>query len=81
MGSIMNLDMTDIISKMEGYAVQGIKGVYIINTFVKNTYPRSNILLGSAQNHATRVAHIRSVIREMIVTKLCRWTNCWKHVY
>jgi hypothetical protein len=65
MSSVMNIDNQDLISKMEGFAIQGMRGdsefigiVFIFTLIIR--------LSGAARNHQQHCSKIRSLIRQEI---------------
>lgn len=66
MNSVMGIDNQDLVSKMEGFAVQGMKGLNVHYYFL----PTDLLHLGAATNHKQQVSEIRSKIRDIINTKL-----------
>jgi hypothetical protein len=63
MASVMNIDNQDLISKMEGFAVQGMKGMFA-RTFARCT--KFHYLTGAAKNHQKRCSDVRAAIRHEI---------------
>jgi hypothetical protein len=59
----MKTDSQDFIGKMEGFAVQGIKGMFNV---VGNSIYSFESSLGAAQNHQQRASAVRSEIRHEI---------------
>jgi hypothetical protein len=62
MGSVMGIDNQDFISKMEGFAVQGMKGLIVHHFF----WPAHSLYSGAAMNHKQQVSVICSKIRNII---------------
>ena len=74
MEEVMNIDKQDLISKMEGFAIQGIKGLLSILNIILlllALYP------GAATNHKACVSGVQSAIREIINKKLHKFTYCF----
>jgi hypothetical protein len=68
MGTVMGIDNQDVVSRMEGFAIQGVKG-----TFASGPYSnRASILLlpGAVSNHVQLVSQVRAAIRDIINQKL-----------
>ena len=66
MGTVMNVENQDLISKMEGYAVQGVHGKRCRSHILTEMYLAS----GTASNYRQCVRHICSQIRSIITKGL-----------
>jgi len=75
MGSVMGIDNQDLVSKMEGFAVQGMKG----SNFHYFCCPSDLLHLGAATNHKQQVSAIRSKIHDIINTKLHQFFSVQRH--
>lgn len=64
MGSVMNIDNQDFVSKMEGFAVQGMKGRDYF--FLKHLLSADCLYSGAARNHKKLVSDVQSTIRREI---------------
>ena len=75
MDTVMGVDPQDLVSKMEGFAVQGIQGMSTqhIIICIPTHYIQS---LGAASNHRQRVSQVHAKIRNMVNSKLCRSAIC-----
>jgi hypothetical protein len=60
---VMNIDNQDLISKMEGFAVQGMKGMFSC-TFARHT--KFHYLTGAAKNHQKCCSDVCAAIRHEI---------------
>jgi len=63
--SAMKTDTQDFIGKMEGFAVQGVKGL-LRPTHPFRLYVVLNVDTGAAKNHQQRVSTLRADIRNEI---------------
>ena len=66
MTSVMGIDNQDLLSKMEGFAIQGMKGMSCPLRHLADPH----IPIGAAQNHQQCVSQVRAAIRQIINTKL-----------
>jgi len=61
--SVKNVDNQDLISKMEGFAIQGMKGMF------PHAFPwhiKFHYLTGAAKNHQKHCSDVRAAIRHEI---------------
>jgi hypothetical protein len=68
---VIKTDTQDFLGKMEGFAVQGVKGMNISSM----NFMLLSIILGAAQNHQQRVSTIRADIRNEISEGLSKSTS------
>ena len=68
---VIKTDTQDFLGKMEGFAVQGVKGINISSM----NFMLLSIILGAAQNHQQRVSAIRADIRNEISEGLSKLTG------
>jgi hypothetical protein len=74
MSSVMGIDKHDLVSKMEGFAVQGIQGEH---SHIYSKYVRILLhCIGAAKNHQERVSQLRGQVRETINHKLRKLVLC-----
>ena len=55
MGTVMHIDDQDLVSKMEGFAVQGMKGDF---QFLFPSIEASDYNLGAADNYQQRISKV-----------------------
>jgi hypothetical protein len=67
MEGAMKIDVQDFVSKLEGFAVQGVVGMRVQ---LRYSCPILNTYLGAAKNHQQRVSAIRANIRSEILNGL-----------
>jgi hypothetical protein len=70
MQSVMGIDNQDLLGKMEGFAVQGVKGASCRLFFFGINLIYFTIKPGAAQNHQKRVSQARAAIRNIINSTL-----------
>lgn len=71
MGTVMNIDNQDLVNKMEGFTIQGVKGsLYTLQIvlLILAVYP------GSVMNHQQCISQVRSEIQDCINQKLRKFT-------
>jgi len=68
---VIKTNTQDFLGKMEGFAVQGMKGINISSA----DFMLLSIILGAAQNHQQRVSAIRADIRNEISEALSTLTG------
>lgn len=67
MGTVMHIDDQDLVSKMEGFAVQGMKGDF---QFLFPSIEASDYNLGAADNYQQRISKVWGTIQGIINAKL-----------
>ena len=67
MGTVMRIDDQDLVSKMEGFAVQGVKGDF---WFLFPSIEVSNYNLGVADNYQQHISEVWGAIQGIINAKL-----------
>jgi hypothetical protein len=73
MSSVMNIDNQDLVSKMEGFAIQGMKGMLLsCKCLLLSDW---HLLLGAAKNYQKRSSEVRSAIRQLITEKLRKFSQ------
>ena len=73
MGTVMRIDDQDLVSRMEGFAVQGVKGGSL---FLFPSTEDSNYYSGAVDNYQQRVSNVRGTIREIINAELRKCYSC-----
>lgn len=69
---VIKTDTQDFLGKMEGFAVQGVKGINISSKH----FVLLSIISGAARNHQQRVSAIRADIRSEITDALSKFPCC-----
>ena len=66
---VFHIDNQDFVTRVEGFAVQGLKGTLIVH--IQTYYIRSNCAhnLGAGKSH-TKLTELRSAVRNVINQKL-----------
>ncbi|KAG1839894.1 hypothetical protein DFJ58DRAFT_627185, partial [Suillus subalutaceus] len=88
MESMMNIDSQDLMSKMEGYAMQGMQGKFFgLDISTSNTY---DLMAGAAKSHQDCCSKARGETRHIINQKLqeitgnpqatMQWTEYWRNI-
>lgn len=67
MENTMKIDNQGFLGKMEGHAVQGIKGMFPSFSYLVH----SHLFLGAAKNHSQRIITMRAELRTLITDQLC----------
>jgi len=73
MGTVMRIDDQDLVSRMEGFAVQGVKGGSL---FLFPSTENSNYYSGAVDNYQQCVSNVRGTIREIINAELRKCYGC-----
>jgi hypothetical protein len=60
----LKTDEQDFIGKMEGFAIQGVKGLFFF--FQSWYFFTVNVPIGAAKNHQQRVSSLRADVRSQI---------------
>lgn len=66
MGSVVGMEPHTLVSKLEGFAVQGLTGKHAHFTYSASMTP----ITGAAKNYKDSLSELRSEIRKIINVKL-----------
>ncbi|KAG1790938.1 uncharacterized protein HD556DRAFT_1241544 [Suillus plorans] len=72
MGTVMNIDSQDLVSKMEGFYVQGMQGA------AKNHQKPSSAIRGAIRNEINKTLHMSYITRDPKAKM--HWANYWRNV-